>query len=92
MDYKQLIAARESHKRVLGKRLMSDEPLTDIVQDYPENVIDYLKIKANREAFKRDLARAKPDCTGFIPNTWGQALPILSEKKKHYWFWSEDPN
>lgn len=68
---------------------MTDELLSDILKDFPEYVTDYLKIKANREAFKRDLARAKPDCGDVIPNTWDLTLPILSEKKKHYWFWSD---
>lgn len=38
--------------------------------------------------------RAKPNCTDFIPNTWGLELPLLDddEKQKHYWFWSSEPN
>lgn len=40
----------------------------------------------------------KPRCTGFIPNELGRnqnvslALPILTEKKRHYWFWSTLPD
>lgn len=80
MDYKQLIVARESHKKVLGKRLMSDELLVDIVRDNPELIFNYAQLKANVKLFKLDVARAKPQCTGFIPNTWGLILPIKSDK------------
>lgn len=88
MDHKQFIAARESHKKVLGKRLMT-EAFIDVVEDNPELMFDYNKLAANVAAYKLDKARAKPDCTGFIPNTWGLVLPIRSEKKKHFWFWSD---
>lgn len=79
MDYKQLIVARESHKKVLGKRLMT-EAFIDVVEDNPELMFGYSKLKADVAAYKLDKARAKPQCTGFIPNTWGLLLPIKSDK------------
>lgn len=34
----------------------------------------------------------KADLSAFIPNTWGVLMPVRSDKKKHYWVWSEEPN
>lgn len=54
----------------------------------------YRSIVADYEAFHRALRANKPDCAGYIPNSWGLRLPLkpLSEKKKHYWFWSSEAN
>lgn len=72
MDHKELIKARESHKKVLGKRLIHDHtPLPELVQENPELIWDYNRLKANLENYKLDLARTKPDCKDFIPNNFG---------------------
>lgn len=92
MDYKQEIKAKESKKRVLGKRLISGEKLVDVVRENPEMLIEFKRWELNLEAFILADQRNKPDCSGFIPNNWALALPISSEKKKHYWFWSTEPN
>lgn len=92
MDYQQEIVAKESKKRVLGKRLKTGESLIDLIDEFPEILCEYNKWKSNVENYFLDKARAKTDCTGFIPNNWALLLPITSDKKKHFWFWSSEPN
>lgn len=88
MDYKQEIKAKDSKTAVLGKRLINKEKLVDLVRENPELVFKFRDIERNLEAFFLAEERTKPDCADVIPNTWGLDLPILSGKKKHYWFWS----
>lgn len=88
MDYKQEIKAKESKTAVLGKRLINRESLVHLVRENPEMLKDFKKWELAIEAFFLAEARSKPDCADVIPNNWGLDLPILSEKKKHYWFWS----
>lgn len=55
-------------------------------------LIDFKKWELAHEAFVLADKRNRPDCTGFIPNNWALALPIHAHKKKHYWFWSSEPD
>lgn len=89
MDYKQEIQAKDSKKRILGKRLIEGEKLVDLVKENPEMLPDIKRWEAALETFHLLQLRNKPDCTGFIPNNWALLLPIRSEKKKHFWFWSD---
>lgn len=89
----QFIEAKKSHKRVLGEKLVKGEvTLTELVEENPELLFGYKKLKADLASYLRDKAEEKPTCVESIPNDWGKALPIRSIKKKHYWVWSTQPN
>lgn len=100
MDAKQELKAKESKKKILGKRLIHDrEDIGKIILDGNEDlVLDFKKIRENLAAFWAHLGTLKPRCNGFIPNTLGRnrdislALRILTEKKRHYWFFSTLPD
>lgn len=92
MDYAQETTAITSHRAQLAKRLLDGEPLTALVQDQPQLLFEYSKIKQNLQAYLADLAPVLPPCTGFIPNHFGLVLPVASYKNRHYWFWSSSPN
>ncbi len=100
MDAKQELKAKESKKKILGKRLIHDrEDICKIILDGNEDlVLDFKKIRENVAAFWAHLGTLKPRCDGFIPNTLGRnrdislALRILTEKKRHYWFFSTLPD
>lgn len=49
MDYKQEIKAKESKKKILGKRLIDGDRLVDVVADNPEMLMDYPRWKAALE-------------------------------------------
>jgi hypothetical protein len=54
MDIVAETAAQQSHKKILGKRLMDGEDLADVMQDAPELIFEYKKLKTNIEAYFLD--------------------------------------
>ena len=89
MDAKQETKARESKKTILGKRLQT-EPLHLLALEYPELIFGYAKLEGDIKAFKRASREDKPDCKDLIPNTWNIEIPLLDQKKKHYWIYSHE--
>lgn len=43
MDIREETAAREGHRKILGKRLLQ-ERLVDVIEDNPELIFDYTKL------------------------------------------------
>jgi len=93
IDVDQYKNAQASHKRVIGQKLIKGSiTLTEAVEENPELLFGYKRLKADLDSFHRDKAEAKPTCKDTIPNTWEQDLPIVDGKQKHYWIWSHAPN
>lgn len=63
-----MLKAKETKKRLLGKRLMDGEALTSIVQDMPEIIPDYKKIKQSYDAYSLDTT--KPTSTEGMKGLW----------------------
>ncbi len=89
MDAKQETKARESKKRILGKRLTEGEKLEELVLEHPELLFGYAKLEGDIKAWKRAKKSNLPLCEGSIPNSWNIQLPILNCKKRHFWIWSD---
>ena len=53
MDIHEETKARESHKKILGKRLLDGEPLNKVVEENPELIFEYTKLETNLAAYKR---------------------------------------
>uniref|UniRef100_UPI0040473E36 hypothetical protein n=1 Tax=Rheinheimera sp. TaxID=1869214 RepID=UPI0040473E36 len=66
--------------------------LIQAVEEDPSLIFEYKKLKMNLESFKRDKAALKEDCLGFIPNPWEFLLPLKSDKCRHFWVYSPQPN
>lgn len=77
--------------RDLNKRII-EEDLTDLVLEGEVHIKDFLRYKANKEAFLRELSRQKPLCNGYIPNDFGLILTMETGKQRHLWIWSSGPN
>lgn len=92
IDYKEELQAIGAHKAVLGKRLIDGESLVDLTMEYPELLFKFRDIQANVQAFQQARIPAHPRCVGWIPNTFGIMTPLIKDKRRHYWFWSEGPN
>jgi len=90
--WSQKVSARESHTKALYRRLVDGEPLHEVTKEEPTLLANYLKLKQNIAAFKADCALDLPLVEGFIPNTLGVILPVLQDKRRHYWLWSAGPN
>ena len=81
IDIKEETAAREQHKRILGKRLISGENLHDVVQEHPELIFGYKKLEADIAAYKRAKKEDKPDLPSELPNPWKLKLPVHTDRK-----------
>ena len=53
MDIKEETEARESHRKILGKRLLEGEKLVDLVDENPALIFEFQKLEANLAAYKR---------------------------------------
>jgi len=83
---------KKSCGRELNKRIL-EEDLTDLVKEGVVRFQDYLRVKACKEAFLRDMVSALPRCEGFISNDFDLFLPLKPHPKKfHLWFWSSAPD
>lgn len=99
MDIREETAAREGHKKIIGKRLLS-ERLVDIVEEFPELIYDYTRLQKNILAYKCDKARversARPDelYTSLKDEDSDNIILQLADdpKKRHHWIYSTEPN
>lgn len=93
IDYAASLKARETHTRLLCKRILDGEnPAVVIREADPSWLLKAPLIEKALEVMKRWEAPTQPSCVGFIPNSFGLNLPLYTAKKRHYWFWSEQPN
>lgn len=83
--------AKQACGRDLNKRII-EEDLTSLVQEGVVRIADYLRLKACKEAYIRDLSSTLPLCVGFIPNTFGLLIPLCNTKLRHVWVWSSKPD
>lgn len=82
---------KKSCGRDLNKRII-EEDLTSLVQEGVVRLVDYLRVKANKEAYLRDMTSSLPACQSWIPNPWGYLMPLIETKQRHIWVWSASPN
>lgn len=60
MDIQEEQRARKGHKRILGQRLIDGEPLVSLVQEFPEMIFGYKKLKQDLNEYRLDIVRQKP--------------------------------
>ena len=82
MDIKEETKARESKKKILGKRILDGEPLTTLVDENPELLWDVNKLHIALTTYKRLKKEEKPDLPDHIPNSFNIMLPWIPEEKK----------
>lgn len=59
----QFMQAKKQHKRVLGEKLAKGSiTVMEAVEENPELIFDYKRLKANVEAYHRDQAEVKETC------------------------------
>lgn len=52
-------------------------------------ITHYSNIKKIQQDHYKEVFEELPQ---YLPNTWGLVLPVVSGKRKHFWFWSEKPD
>lgn len=89
---KAQILSRRDKKSLAGSLLLQGVPVLEILTRFPEYALDAPKLVAASQCIASLQDPVLPQCEGFIPNRFGLLMPLCSEKKRHYWLWSEKPN
>lgn len=92
INYKAELSAITDHTSVLCKRLIDGESVEELVRENPTLVRGFKKLIEDVHVFRNYCAPKLSRCSGFIPNTFGLNMPLMSTKQSHYWLWSESPN
>lgn len=83
---------KNSNRAQIGKRILEGEDLKDIVEEYPNLLFGYKRLKEDLVAFKNDQ-KVYVDLPFFLPNPWGFLMSgDQSVKKRHWWIYSDMPN
>lgn len=85
----------KSKKEILGKRILEGEDLDEIVQEHPELIFGYKRLKEDIEEYKtsRESKNDELELPNEVPNGWNKTFTVDTDNKKcHYWFYSTIPN
>lgn len=94
-DIGDVLTKSTTEKKVLAKRIIEGESLLQIVQEQPQLLFGYKRLKEDVETWRADFQSEQRDCDlpDEIPNPWGLRLQVETDIKKcHYWFYSTRPN
>ncbi len=95
VDVATLLGQPGAQKKILGAKLIAGESLVKIVEDAPQLLFGYKRLKEDLETYLRDKLEQDSECDlpDEVPNPWGLRLPVDTDNKKcHFWFWSARPN
>lgn len=92
-DIKSKLEEKKHLKRQVAELIKAGRSVQEVVEDFPEVIWDYSKLKANVELWERDKGGLKDPLPTWLPNPWGLLLwSKKNAKKRHLWIWSEKPN
>lgn len=83
MDVREELSAREGHRKILGKRLITDPlyTLAIMVEDHPQELINLAKWEQGLQTYWKMKGSDKEDLPDLLPNPWNLALPSDNETK-----------
>lgn len=84
---------KENMRTQVGKRMLQGDPLESLVEEYPNLIFGFKRLKEDFIAYKESL-HVHINCPRWLPNTWGKLLPLRADgtKRRHFWIWSNQPN
>lgn len=86
------LLSSKSNRVAIARRLLNED-LVKVIQDEPQLLFGYSKLKLDLTILKEDMEPEKPDLPVFLPNPWGKVLlSFRHSKRRHYWIWSRQPN
>lgn len=85
------VDAAQAKKAARNKALMNT-PILELLEKSLITPFQVIPLINNLKIINELKCPVLPRCEGFIPNTFGLVLPIRSQKQRHYWFWSEQPD
>lgn len=86
------IKEKKNTRAEVGKRVLGGENLEELVEEYPNLIFGYKRLKEDIVAYKEAKVQY---CTppNFLPNQWGFLIqPFSKSKQRHYWIFSQAPN
>ena len=92
IDFRSEVDAIKNHRAILGKRFLDQEDPMAILKDHPELFFQADKIDRCLAVCAKWRTPVLAFCEGFIPNAFGLIMPLIKDKRRHYWYWSESPN
>ena len=82
MDIKEETKARESHSKILTKRILTEGvPLAQLVEQGEIPLNQLPQWERGLVAYKRMKKEDKPDLPATLPNPWKKDLPIHTDRK-----------
>lgn len=93
-DVNVLLQGGKASRAIVGKRILEGTELTTIVEEFPQYIFGYKKLKTDIEEYKEDKRIDQRDeLPGELPNPWNKRMPVdLDNKKCHYWVYSHEPD
>lgn len=81
-------------KRRLATKLINKEiNLVEAVQEEPELLFGYKKLKTDLFEFFKDEQDKRTSLPPWLPNPWGKIISSkISNKRRHYWIFSRQPD
>ena len=82
MDIQAETEAREGHRKLLSKRLLTGE--TNIKEEMEAGnltVFDACKAEQGLALYKRLKKEDKPDLPDKLPNPWNRDMPVYTDRK-----------
>lgn len=93
MDVSALLQSRSNRRELLGSLLDKRRTLVSLVEEFPEYLYGYSKLKLDYTNFLKDKEDVRLPLPMFLPNPWSKVLPSKKKcKKRHYWLYSDRPN
>lgn len=93
-DVSTCLKGGEGAKAIIGKRIIEGAQLTAVVEEFPQYIFGYKKLKQDIEEYKQDkIIDERDDLPADLPNPWGIRMPVDTDNKQcHYWVYSKQPN
>lgn len=93
IDVSSLLSKPNRRRELLAPVVLGKRSLVELVQENPEYLYGYNRLKQDLLTFNRDSGTKRPSLPTWLPNPWGLVLPskVLS-KRRHYWIYSDQPN
>lgn len=94
-NVEELLPKSTSSTKVFGQRIMAGEDFMQVIQDFPQFIKGYQRLKTDVEAYIKDVEERKVDRSlpSEVPNPWDQRFFVDTDVKRcHFWFYSAQPN
>lgn len=93
IDVAAILAKTSTRRAIAEKIVKANLPLEEVIQDHPELIFGYQRLKMDIAVWQDDIGSKKLSLPTWLPNPWAKVLPSFRKsKRRHYWIWSNGPN